>query len=123
MFEHVRVAREKHRQLNDAYRNKNTKERRFEVGQLVYVLCKIITGNSGLICRKRGPYVIKEISSHGQTALLCEVSTGKITKRHFAHMLPLTETRMTPRLNSNWDESLRAFLNVNNEDTHGLPPA
>jgi len=107
IYEEVRIARQKAKQANEAFRNANSKERKFQTGQLVYCLSKIIGGPSGLICRKRGPYVITDISAHGQTADLREISTGRNVKRHFAHMLPAQETHMSPRLNSNWDEELR----------------
>jgi hypothetical protein len=105
----VERARAAQRRNNEAFRNQGTKERKFVPGQLVYALCKVISGPSGLLCRKRGPYFVEEVSAHGQTALIREMSTGKFAKRHFHHLVPMTETRLTPKLNSNWDKSLREF--------------
>ena len=115
MYDVVRNSRATHRTRNDNYRNIRTKERKFLPNQLVWALTKLITGQSGLICRKRGPYLIESISEHNQTAILREVSTNKLVKRHFAHLLPADEPRMTPRLNSNWDAEFRAFI-------HPKPP-
>ena len=82
MHEHVLALRQAHRTLNDTYKNAKAKTRTFVQGQLVWVLCKVIKGQSALIARKRGPYVIEEVSYHSQTASLREMSTGTITKQH-----------------------------------------
>jgi hypothetical protein len=108
MHRHIQDARQKHREQTEKTRNEKTKVRHFHEGQIVWVQNKIIKDQSGLICKKRGPYIIEEISGHSQTARLKELNTGKTVKRHFLHILPCGDTHLTPRLNTAWDAPLRA---------------
>jgi hypothetical protein len=115
MYANLAAARAKHKEENDAFCNARRETRHFEVGQLVYTTSMIIAANSGLLRRKRGPYVVTEVSSHSQTAALYEISTGKHVKQHFAYIVPLKETKMSPKLNSDWDKALREFQEHNNQ--------
>jgi len=105
-FQRVTDARDKQRALNEKYGNAKKVKRHFQQGQLVYVLSRIIAGNSGLLSRKRGPYIVMTISDNQQTAELQEVYTGKYTKQHFTHILPAKEARMTSRLSENWESPM-----------------
>jgi hypothetical protein len=118
----VAEARARAREQNELFLNSRSKERRFTPGQLVFCHSTIIAGQSGLIARKRGPYIVEEISTHGQTAHLREISTGKCVKRHFMHMVPMEEARMSPKLNSDWDRELREFQDLANLRRRPLPP-
>ena len=106
IFARVREARDKFRAKNEKFGNAKKVKRNFTQGQLVYVLTSLIADNSGVVCRKRGPYIVMIISDHQQTAELQEVSTGKITKQHFTHILPAKEARLTSRLNDSWESPL-----------------
>ena len=107
--ETVEAAREKHRQADNSLRNAKRVQRVFEEGDLIYILQNIISGNSGLLCKKRGPYIVEEVSTHAQTAICRELSTNKEVKCHFNHMQHSNQARLNPRLNSEWDQPLRQF--------------
>ena len=114
MFEQVQIQRDKARESNNAFANAHRKKRNFEVGSLVFLQNDIIKGNSAMTCRFRGPYVVTRISDHSETATVEEQGAGKKLpiKAHFSKMKPITETATLPKLNSNWDEGLRAAFPV-----------
>ena len=108
-FKHVQNERAKARFNTEKLNNAKKRTRSFQVGQLVYVTTQTISDKSGLVAKRKGPFLIEEISGHSQTARLKDVANGTYTKQHFTHMLPLLDTKMPPHLNTGWDDALKAF--------------
>ena len=61
--------RQKHRQQEADRKNVTRQAKLFKEGDLVYVLSGLFTAPSGLLVKKLGPFLVEEISAHGQTAL------------------------------------------------------
>ena len=110
LFDRVEKQRALSRMQNEKFANSTRVERSFILGQVVLVQNDIIQTESGMVSKWRGPYVIVKISEHSQTCTVVEEATTKTIKAHFSKMKPVREVNSLPRLNSNWDESLkRAF--------------
>jgi hypothetical protein len=113
IFATVNKQRDKAKLLNEKFVNAHRKRRSFEEGNIVMVQNDIITGESGMTSKFRGPYTILKISEHSETASLQELGVPdsvKPIKAHFSKMRKMQESSTLPRLNSNWDNELKKAL-------------
>ena len=70
-------------------RNRQRQQRTFNEGQLVYIRNNAITTNSGLVSRKKGPYVIIAINKSNHTAQLQHLHTKNTCKAHYDHIFAI----------------------------------
>ena len=102
--------RQKHRQQEADRKNVTRQAKLFKEGDLVYVLSGLFTAPSGLLVKKLGPFLVEEISAHGQTALLRDLISNRVSKQHFTKLVHATEGRLHTKLNSFWDKPLKEML-------------
>ena len=106
----VTAARNKHREQNERNRNEKKVMYDYKEGQICYLMNHLISSPGALVCKKKGPFCIVQVSTHGRTCLIRNIVSGRVTKAHFADLVPATESRLWPKLNSNWQEPLTDFL-------------
>ena len=94
------------------YRNKNRREKRFELGQIVlHRQLQVSTGTGGALKPAfTGPYVIDQINSDGSSATITHMHTGQSMEAHFSNMQKFEFNPSTARLPSNFDKTFENII-------------
>jgi len=108
--EEITKRREEARIQNNETKNQHRKAKQFEIDQLVYIRHDIITSESGMKAKFRGPYIVKEISQHGSTATVQHINGTNERKVHFSQMTKADSMNMPTMLNSNWRTRLKTDI-------------
>ena len=104
----VHARREKKRQQNETTHNAARRTYNFAPDDVVNVRSHVVSSNTGLRCKYKGPYVVSEVSKTGQTAALSSLLENKVSKSHIQNLRHVKHLPTHSILNDGWDSELLA---------------
>jgi len=113
--EKVQSLRQANRQTTENYKNQHRRTRTFHDGDIVYMRNVVISNNSALSCKFRGPYIVRRTSDHEHTAVVEDLATGITTRHHYNHLKLMTDPNFETSINSNWDQDLKEIIKHQND--------
>ena len=103
-------AREKHAARMKEGRNSKERKRIFVTDQLVMLRDNTIKALGAIKCRYTGPFIIRSIAEHGNTAILENLQTNNLKKAHFSHLTPIKSTFDDCALHTTWDKDIDSVV-------------
>ena len=91
--------RNRNKQASTDSRNSSRAAREFQVGQVVNLRNTVISRDSALVAKQKGPFVVENINANNLTCNIKDLKTGKVRKAHFDHLVAVTATNQISNLN------------------------
>ncbi len=100
------------------YQNRTRKQVTFEEGDLV--LCRDLTmaeiEGGALKAKFKGPMIITELNSDGNTCKIQDLNTDAVKKAHFKHLKHFTGQPLNITLHNDWDANITSNLRNQNQN-------